>query len=221
MQRDEDNFDSPVDIFEDLSFLNYEEDSEFLEWYSIEGSNKISELSRQLRSYFNYKSAVIRYRFSDNQFDSIIIKDPIKKKESELLSLSSLYIKLLKKIGLNDKSVKEKILILIERVKTQPYDFEKSLLREIKQLGSKIWKYLHIISDLEIHNRPQLLQLAIKIAHILCEAEDAFYWPFSCFFNELKTNYQQLEKESSEFIQLNEVEKIEVKKNPREERILE
>ena len=221
MVRDENNFESTLDIFEDLSFLNNETDSEFLEWYSIEGSNKINELSRQLRSYFNYKSAVIRYRFSDNKREGDIIKDPIKNRETELLSLFSLYIELLKKIGLIDRSVKDKILILIERVKAQPYDFEKDLLREIKQLGDQIWKYLHIISDLEIHNHPQLLQLAIKMANILCAAEDAFFWPFSRFYNELKSNYQQLEKELSEFTQLNEVEQIEVKKKPIKERILE
>ena len=222
MERNDNNFDGLPDMFEDLSFLAYEEDSEFLEWYSIEGSEKISELSRQLRSFFNYKSAVIRYRFSGiRDGDNVPKKDSIMKKESELFSLSSQYIKLLKKIGLEERSVKEKILILIERVRTQPNDFEKNLLKDIKQLAGQIWKILHIISELEIHHHPRLLHSAIKIANILCSAEDAFFWPFSYFYEELKKNYQQLEKELSGILQLNEVEQIEAKKKRRKESILE
>ena len=32
-------------------------------WYEIEGARKIKELSRQLRTFFNYKTEVLRYRY--------------------------------------------------------------------------------------------------------------------------------------------------------------
>ena len=56
MERNDDNFDGIPDIFDDISFLAYEEDPKFLEWYSIEGLEKINELSRQLQSFFNFKT---------------------------------------------------------------------------------------------------------------------------------------------------------------------
>ncbi len=46
------NLDGFHDLFNDHSLLDYEENSEFLEWYSMENSKKISELSRQLRTFF-------------------------------------------------------------------------------------------------------------------------------------------------------------------------
>ena len=47
------NFIGTHDLPSDPFFLDYEEDHEFLEWCVLEGSEKISELSRQLRSYLN------------------------------------------------------------------------------------------------------------------------------------------------------------------------
>ncbi len=96
MARNTNNFVNIYDIFDNPSFLDYEENSEFLEWYSTEGSKRISELTRQLRSFLNYKSVVIRLRFSKTQEDDIILKkDPKIKWETEFFSLSSQYANLL------------------------------------------------------------------------------------------------------------------------------
>jgi len=222
MVRNTNNFISLYDIFDNPSFLDYEENSEFLEWYSTEGSKRISELTRQLRSFLNYKSAVIRLRFSKTQESNIILKkDPKIKWETEFFSLSSQYANLLKMIGLEERTVKEKILILMERVKTQPNNLEIDLLKEINLLGSKIWKIHHILSELEIHNYTRFFLMVIKIASILCSVENAFFWPFSSFYEELKTNYLQLEKEISGLLQLNGEEQFEAKKKKRREGILE
>jgi len=34
------------DLFSSSSFLEYEAESKYLEWYSVEGSKRLSELSR-------------------------------------------------------------------------------------------------------------------------------------------------------------------------------
>jgi len=222
MARNTNNFVRLYDIFDNPSFLDYEENSEFLEWYSTEGSKRISELTRQLRSFLNYKSAVIRLRFSNTQKGDTILKKDLKIKwESEFFSLCSQYAHLLKKIGLEERTVKEKILILMERVKTQPNNFEITLLKKINLLGGEIWKIHHVLSELEIHQYPRFFLMAIKIASILCSVENAFFWPFSCFYEELKTSYLQLEKELSGLLQLNGEEQFEVKKKKRREGILE
>lgn len=43
------------DDFYDEPYLEYDEENIFHEWYLIEGEERISELSRQLRTFFNYK----------------------------------------------------------------------------------------------------------------------------------------------------------------------
>lgn len=222
MSRNKNNYVSLHDIFGNNSILDYEENLEFLEWYSTEGSERISELSRQLRSFLNYKSKIIRFRFSKTQeSDDILKKDPIIKWENELFSQSSRHAKLLNTIGVEEITVKEKILILMEKVKIQPNNFEINLLKKIKLLGGEIWKILHILSELEIHCYPRLLQMAIRIASFSCGAESAFFWPFSHFYEELKINYLKLEKELSGLLQLKEDEQFEVKKKRRRVKILE
>ncbi len=67
MTKYKNKFGEVTDLFNTPSLLEYEEDSESLEWYSIEGSERIYELSRQLRTFLNYKSVVIRFRFSGSQ----------------------------------------------------------------------------------------------------------------------------------------------------------
>lgn len=210
------------DIFSNNSLLDYEEDSKFVEWYLIEGSMRINELSRQLRSFLNYKSAIIRFRYSNSsEVDNVLKKEPIIKLESELSSLFHRYANLLKMIGVEDGIITEKMLILIEKVKGQPYDFEINLLKEIKHLGVEIWKKLHILSEFELHSHPQLLNVVIKIAGILCSAEGAFFSLFSDFFGELKQSYLQLEVELSGLLHLNEEVQFKEKKKKRRVRIVE
>lgn len=222
MTKNSNNFVGFHDIIDNPSLLDYEEDSEFLEWYSMEGSKRISELSRQLHSFLNYKSAIIRFRFSGSrEGDNALKKDPIMKREGELFSLSSRYATLLKMIGVEGRTVTEKILILMERVKAQPNDFEINLLKEIKQLVDEIWKIFHILSESEIHHHPRLLQVAIKIASISCSVESAYFWPFSRFYEELKKNYLQLEEELSGLLRLNGEKHFEARKKKRRVRIIE
>ena len=210
------------DIFSNNSLLDYEEDSKFVEWYLIEGSMRINELSRQLRSFFNYKSAIIRFRYSNSsEVDNILKKEPIMKLEGEVSSLFHRYANLLKKIGVEDGKITEKMLILIEKVKGQPSGFEISLLKEIKHLGVEIWKILHILSEFELHSHPQLLNVAIKIAGILCSTESAFFSLFSDFFGELKQSYLQLEVELSGLLHLNEGVRFKEKKKKRRMRVVE
>jgi len=209
------------DIFSNTSLLDYDEDSKFIECYLVEGSMRIDELSRQLRTFLNYKSAIIRFRYSNSsEVDNILKKEPIMKLEFELSSLFHRYVNLLKKIGIEDGIIMEKVLILIEKVKAQPSGFEINLLKEIKHLGVEIWKRFHILSELELQSHPQLLNVVIRIAGILCNAEGAFFSPFSDFYRELKQSYLQLEVELSGLLHLNEEVQFKEKKKKRRVRIV-
>jgi len=55
------------DPLNESSLLDIEDDSIFLEWALMEGSERINELSRQFRTFLNYKFALILQRYSKSQ----------------------------------------------------------------------------------------------------------------------------------------------------------
>lgn len=212
-------------IFNELinpSYLDYEEDTEFLDLCVLEASEKISELSRQLRTYLNHKCAITRFRYSKSRENvKPLKKGPILKIEGELLSLFSRYVTLLKIIGVEEGKIAENIQIQMQEIKTQPNKFTINLLKDIKSLSGEIWKRLHNLSEIEIHPHPQLLNVVIQIAGVLCSVQSAFYLPFFEFYNELKQNYLHLEGELSSLLHLNENNQLEAKKDKKRVRIVE
>ncbi len=205
-----------IDSYNTTSYLEHDVDSDFLEWYIVEGSNRINELSRQLRSFLNYKSNITLLRFSIFKMDyRTLKKDSISKRVEDLISLFTRYSKTLVMIGIEYESIAEKTRNLLQKIKIQPNNHEISLMKEIKHLESEIWKNLHILSESELNYHPQELHTAIKLACILSSVEGVFYPLFSDFYTELKLDYLKLEKEITELLQLNSTEQskdIEIKK---------
>lgn len=187
----------------DPSILDYEVDKDFFEWYSNEGSERINELSRQLRSFFNFKTAVIQLRYSNPQEIEISPhRKTILEWEGKLASLFSQYVSKLRLLGLKEELLAEKLLSLLEKVKVQPNSSEINILKEIKSLTSEIWKIIHILSEYEIYNHPRLLNVVIQIASLLCSAQEVYSSLFSEFYRELKENYLQLGGELSILLHL-------------------
>lgn len=216
------NFIGTHDLPSDPFFLDYEEDHEFLEWCVLEGSEKISELSRQLRSYLNYKCAIIRSRFSKSREGlKTPKKESILKIEIDLSSLFSQYVKILKTIRVEDGTIADSIQILMQEIRTKNNYFTTKLLKDMKSLSSDIWKRLHNLSELEVHLHPRLLNVVLQIASVLCSAQGALYLPFFDFYQELKQNYVQLEKKSTKLLQLNERTQFETKRDKQRVRIVE
>jgi len=208
--------------FSKIPQLDYEPDSEFLEWYMVEGYERISELSRCLRTFLNYRKNVIQLKFStSSETDNNLKNDSILKREGELSSLYTQYTALVKKIGVENAAIAENIQILIEKVKIQPYKNEITLLKEIKHIGREMWKIIHILSEFEVQLHPYILQTSIKIACVLSSVEGIFFSLFSNFYCELKLCYLQLEKELSELLLLNKAEQFKKKKKMKGVRILE
>ncbi|MHA1457712.1 MAG: hypothetical protein ACTSR5_17360, partial [Promethearchaeota archaeon] len=82
--------------------IESEYDDIFNDWYEIEGTRKIKELSRQLRTFFNYKTEVIRYRFRSTP--NLAENDTNTKyysRKQEIESLTREFIILLKKLKKN------------------------------------------------------------------------------------------------------------------------
>ena len=90
---------------EDSDFRS-EYDDFFNDIYEIEGVRKIKELSRQLRTFFRYKTEVIRYRF--RSIPNFAEKDANTKyysQKQEIESLTREFISLLKKLRKMDKNL--------------------------------------------------------------------------------------------------------------------
>ena len=109
----------------DSSYLEFEDDDEFVEWYSIEGDERIKELSRQLRSILNYKRSIKFLRFSRSQsFTKTYNINVVNKNELKLNKSTSRLLTLLKMIGVEDGVISEKIQNLIIKFKTDPNEME-------------------------------------------------------------------------------------------------
>jgi len=197
------NFD---DSFLNHFFLDYNEDRYFIDWCNLEGSEKISELSRQLRSYLNYKCNIIRLRYSEmNRSVSAPKRTPVLKLEGDLSSLFTRLVMLMNSIVIEDKTISEKLKILLKNVVEKPNDFFINLLKEIKNLSTDIWKRLHLLSEFELHYHPKLINVLIRIGEVMCSIQGVFFYPYFDFYQELKKNYEQLERELSNLLQMDKV----------------
>lgn len=191
------------ECFNESPYLDYDEDNIFLEWYLIEGEDRIKELSRQLRSFLNYKKSIIYLRFSRSQsFNYTKKEDLVIKKERALNTLTSRLITLLKMIGSENDLISERIIELITKLKSNPNKLELDQIKMLNSLSNEIWTLLHILSELEIHHHPRLLKRILVIASISCEIKSALFPFFSKYYLELKKNYLLLEKEISGLIRI-------------------
>ena len=164
-------------------------DDLFFEWYEIDGISKIKELSRQLRTFFNYKTEVIRLRFQTNfkpnesnpntQFYS-------QKQKIELLTKD--FVNLLKTIKEGDGSLEQAIQSLF-------FESNKKRLIFLSELTEKLSILIHQFSEASIHKYPKFLKFILVLAKNLSFVKKCLNIKFSEFYEELETNYCVLEKE--------------------------
>lgn len=196
-------------------------DSVFLEWTLLEGSERINELSRQLRTILNFKIILIRQRYSKTPVNNNKTNNEMYIKHSkEISSLVSEYLFLLKKIGADEDNLSQKIRNIMEKAKLHTSSFEIEILKKIKLLGGSIWKEIHLLSEIE-HYNSTLLNVVFKTSRLLCNAESSFYLPFSNFYNELEENYIELENEISCLLLENRKEQNNIKNKQKKVKILE
>jgi len=164
----------------------------------IEGINKVKELSRQLRTFFNYKAEMIQFRFQANVLsnhfpnkDSTNSKFYIQKREIE--SLSQDFISLLNNIKRNDTTLEQEIYYL---------QFEKNStkLNKLSTMTEKIWNLIHSFSEQGIHAHPRFLNFLVILAQNTCFVKKCLNAEFYPFYEELEINYYNLEKELNDLL---------------------
>ena len=191
--------------FNELTYLDEYIKDEILEWYSIEGAERIKELSRQVRTFLNYRTSMIYLRFSRSQkCDNVKNREIILKKEIAVNEATSHLLIKLKDIGVyNGNLINEKIQDLFEKIRCLPNNIDINRLKFIKFTSKNIWELIHILSELEIHHHPRLFNRIMNIACIICEIQSVMFYPFSDFYYELKSNYLLLAEEMSDLLNIN------------------
>ena len=177
-----------TDYIED-PYIGSEYDDIFNDWYEIEGVRKIKELSRQLRTFFNYKAEVIRYLFrpSPNLAENDTNTKFFSRKQ-EIESLTREFIIFLKKFKENGQTIEQGIQSLF-------FDNNKTLLNKLSEITEKLSMLLHYFSEESIYDHPKFLKFNVILAQNICLVKKCLNAQFSEFFEELEINYNILEGE--------------------------
>jgi len=173
---------------EDSDFSS-EYDNIFNDLYEIEGVRKIKELSRQLRTFFNYKTEVIRYRFRSNS-NSLENETTTKflTQKQKVESTSHEFITLLKIVKKHGQTLEEGIRSLY-------YENNKSHIYKLSTLTEKLSILIHIFSEESIHDHPRFLKFIVVLVKNICLVKKCLHAQFSEFYGELEINYNNLEGE--------------------------
>ena len=176
-------------------YIGSEYDDSFNNWYEIEGTNKIKELSRQLRTFFNYKAEVIRYRFrsSPNLADNDTNTKYLSRKQ-EIESLTHEFIIFLKKFKRIGQTLEQGIQTLF-------FDNNKTRLNKLSEISEKLFILLHYFSEESIHDHPKFLKFNVILAQNICLVKKCLNAQYSEFFEELEINYNNLEGELEDLIE--------------------
>ena len=165
-----------------------EELEQFNEWYKIEGINKIKELSRQLRTLFNYKSEVVKFRYHSTLSPTINNTSTTflaRKQKTEISTLE--FIKLLKKIKENAQTLEQGISNLFLDNTAQ--------LKKLSKISELLFILTHKFSEDNLYRHPNFLKFIVKLANHLCLVKKSLYTQFSEFYDELGKSYKNLEEE--------------------------
>ena len=192
-----------TDYFED-SYIDLEYNEYFNELYEVEGVKKIRELSRQLRTFFNYQSEVTRYRF---QSSTNVVENNLKTKyfnqKQKIEPLTNEFIILLKKLKASAHTIEEGIQSLF-------FGNDKTRIYQLSDITKKLLILIHYFSEEDIHNNPRFIKFITILAQNICMVKKCLNAQFSDFYEELRINYHDLEEEL-EFL-LEGVQNMKVKK---------
>ena len=187
-------------------YYGSEYDEIFNDWYELEGARKIKELSRQLRTFFNYKTEVLRYRYrsslnlTENDINTKFIS---RKQETE--SLTHDFITLLKNLNKPTQTLEEGIRSLF-------FNNDKACFNKLSAITEKLSTLLHYFSEENIYDHPRFLKFIIVLARNICLVKKCLNAQFSEFYEELEINYGNLDEELEDLIEITPVKKQHIKK---------
>lgn len=159
----------------------------------------ITELSRQLRSFFNFKGAVVRARFLRTPafiLPSEKIITPANKKR--FMERSIHFVKFLNGLPPLDGSIEERLQVLMVQALDPKNPAQRGLFTEIKKLTKILFQELHVHSEKELPRNLRFLEQACKMGALLCEVKASLNAQLSEYFSELVEHYGRLSHEMAE-----------------------
>ena len=178
----------------------------FNKWYEIEGIRKIKELSRQLRTFFNYKMEVVRYRFIYYMSTTDIFTNTnVFDQKQKIESLSLEFLTMLKKMKKINQTLEQAIRSLF-------FKDNKSQLKKLSEISEQLFILIHFFSEESLHSHPKFLKFIVILTQDICLVKKCLYVQFSEFFEELEINYKSLEGELNILLEKTPVEKKKLKK---------
>ena len=89
-------------------------------------------------------------------------------------------------------------------------------MNELSRISRKLSILLHYFSEEDLHGHPKFLKFSVVLAQHLCLVKKCLNAQFSEFFEELEINYNNLEEEIEELIEITPVQKQPPKKQHEE-----
>ena len=164
--------------------------------YEIYGVNKIKELSRQLRTFLNFKAATIQYRFCPKDLTCPDREDKIfKETKKSFETVAFKFIKLLLKIKGTGVSYEAELKRLTVRFFLTEDKICQKSLADLRDITQKLIINIHALSEQEIYLDPKLLKIIVNLAQDTCIVYKIINEWASEFYNELSVNYLQLYNE--------------------------
>jgi hypothetical protein len=174
--------------------------------YEIEGLCKITELSRQLRTFLNYKAATIKIRFNQTIFSRTHLKiDNTNEIDFRLKCTASNFISLLNQI--KGKSVSYEIELKNKIMNFLENEADKNQIKKIMNLTKELFTSIHLLSEGDIYLNPLLFKLVLNLSQEACIVYKILKSWSSGFYEELSLNYGQLLNELNEILRENQKEK--------------
>ena len=182
-------------------YIEFELDELLHGWYEVEGVRKITELSRQVRTFLNYKTATIRYKFHSNYSLSTNKRDNrFFETKKGFEKSASKFIKLLKSIKGIKGTVEEGIKFLIDQAAIISDKTITARIKEIEDITNQLFVKIQYFSEQELHERPKFLRLVVKFVQEVCVVKKILNVHLFEFYEELEKNYFNLDKELSVLI---------------------
>jgi len=184
---------------DETSYLEFNDMEETMNQEQERCSNVINELSRQLRTFFNLKSAVVRTRFlrtPTSLLPSEKVITPVSK--NGFMEQSIHFVKILNGLPPLDGSIEERLQVLMVKALDPNNPAQRGILMEIKNLIKIIFQELHVHSEKEPLKDKTFLEQACKMGALLCEVKGILNAQLFEYFSELVEHYGRLSREMAE-----------------------
>ncbi|NVM44227.1 MAG: hypothetical protein HWN79_04865 [Candidatus Lokiarchaeota archaeon] len=193
--------------FENL-YIEYDTEDLPYSLYEIHGLNKIRELSRQLRTFINYKTATIKYRFRPKTINYLTaVNKKYGETKKKLKQIATEFIQVLTKIKGKGISYESELIRMLERVRLVEDMISNNLLTTLRETTQNLFITIHELSEGEIHLNPKFLKFTVNLTQEACTVSKILNNWASGFYEELRVNYLQLYDELAKLIPVKKAEK--------------